>query len=246
MTTELQTIDKAGDAGILAVIARAAADPNCDVDKLDRMLAMHERVMANQARMAFDAAMNEAQQKLGRVMADKKNNQTSSSYASEAALDRAIRPVYAAHGFSLTFNTGESKLENHVLVLCDVAHAQGHTKPFSIDMPADGKGARGNDVMTKTHATGSAVSYGRRYLLKMIFNISIGDDDDGNSAGGVKYLSAEQSTAVHILLNSLTKEDEAAFLKFMKAENVVTILAKDFDKAVNALNKKIASKGDKP
>jgi hypothetical protein len=50
-------------------------------------------------------------------------------------------------------------------------------------MPADGKGARGNDVMTKTHATGSAVSYGMRYLLKMIFNVSSGEaDDDGNAA----------------------------------------------------------------
>ena len=48
-------------------------------------------------------------------------------------------------------------------------------------MPADGKGAKGGDVMTKTHATGAAVSYGMRYLLKMIFNVAVGEDDtDGN------------------------------------------------------------------
>src|SRR5690606_15862485 len=51
-------------------------------------------------------------------------------------------------------------------------------------MPADGKGAKGGDVMTKTHAAGSAMSYGQRYLLKLIFNVAIGEnDDDGNSAG---------------------------------------------------------------
>jgi hypothetical protein len=51
-------------------------------------------------------------------------------------------------------------------------------------MPADGKGARGNDVMTKTHAAGSAMSYGMRYLLKLIFNVAVGVDldDDGNGA----------------------------------------------------------------
>jgi hypothetical protein len=50
-------------------------------------------------------------------------------------------------------------------------------------MPADGKGAKGGDVMTRTHATGSALSYGMRYLLKMIFNVAVGeDDDDGNDA----------------------------------------------------------------
>ena len=63
-------------------------------------------------------------------------------------------------------------------------------------MPADGKGAQGRDVMTRTHATGSAVSYGRRYLLLMIFNIAVGgEDDDGNAAGrkvSEKLISDEQ------------------------------------------------------
>jgi hypothetical protein len=35
--------------------------------------------------------------------------------------------------------------------------------------------------MTKTHAAGAAMSYGMRYLLKMIFNVAVGEDDrDGN------------------------------------------------------------------
>jgi len=37
--------------------------------------------------------------------------------------------------------------------------------------------------MTKTHAAGSGMSYGQRYLLKMIFNIAF-SDDDGNKASG--------------------------------------------------------------
>jgi hypothetical protein len=52
-------------------------------------------------------------------------------------------------------------------------------------MPVDGKGARGGDVMTKTHAMGSGISYGMRYLLRMIFNLAIDQDDDGNAAGGL-------------------------------------------------------------
>ena len=38
-------------------------------------------------------------------------------------------------------------------------------------------------MMTRTHATATAVTYGRRYLLCMIFNIST-EDDDGNLAAG--------------------------------------------------------------
>lgn len=38
--------------------------------------------------------------------------------------------------------------------------------------------------MTKTHAVGSGKTYAKRYLLKDIFNVAVGeDDDDGNSAG---------------------------------------------------------------
>ena len=64
----------------------------------------------------------------------------------------------------------------------------GYTRRYHIDMPADGKGAKGGDVMTRTHATGSAVSYGKRYLLIMIFNLTMGGEyeDDGNAAGGQK------------------------------------------------------------
>jgi len=68
-----------------------------------------------------------------------------------------------------------------------LSHASGHTRTYSCDMPADGKGAKGNDVMTKTHAAGSAMSYGQRYLLKLIFNVAIGEqDDDGNGAGAAQ------------------------------------------------------------
>jgi hypothetical protein len=50
-------------------------------------------------------------------------------------------------------------------------------------MPADGKGAQGGDVMTKTFATGAGMSYGARYLLKFIWNIAVGEDDPEASTG---------------------------------------------------------------
>ena len=100
-----------------------------------------------------------------------------------AAVDRAIRPIYSKHGLFPSFNTAPSEHgPEWVKVLCEVARTATATRAkYSIDMPADGKGARGNDVMTKTHATGSAATYGRRYLLMMIFNLSV-EDDDGNAA----------------------------------------------------------------
>ena len=238
MSGELQTIPSS-DGGILAVIARAAADPTCDVDKLDRMLAMHERVMAKQAEVAFNVAMNKAQSEIGRVVADKSNSQTSSKYASEAALDRALRPVYSRNGFSLSFNSGKSETDSFVKVICYCAHAEGHTRTYEIDMPADGKGAKGNDVMTKTHATGSGLSYGKRYLLKLIFNVAIGDDDDGNAAGGIAYITEEQATELNRLIAIIGESERPAFLKYMDCPTVPHIQAKSYAKALKALNQKV-------
>src|SRR6202030_1307723 len=83
-----------------------------------------------------------------------------------------------------TFDTDDAPLPEHVRIICDVSHPDGHSRRYHLDMPVDGKGARGGDVMTKTHAMGSGITYGKRYLLGMIFNLAIVKDDDGNAAGG--------------------------------------------------------------
>jgi hypothetical protein len=172
-------------ATLLAVIARAAKDPDTDVDKLERLMAMFERVEAKNAERAFNDAMNAAQKEMRPVSADAENPQTRSRYATFAKLDGALRPIYLKHGFSLSYDEGESPKPDHVRVLCYCSHNAGHTRTYHRDMPADGKGPKGNDVMTKTHAAGAAGSYGARYLLKGIFNVAIGEhDDDGNGAQG--------------------------------------------------------------
>lgn len=173
--------DESADS-FVQFIERAVRDPSIDVDKIDRLLQMRERENARLAVQSFNAAMAAAQTELQPIGADSNNPQTRSRYASYTALDRIVRPIYTRHGFGLSFTTEESPGPDTVRVVCDVYHREGHTRRYQIDMPADGKGARGGDVMTKTHAMGSGVSYGRRYLLTMIFNLIIDRDDDGNAA----------------------------------------------------------------
>lgn len=169
-------------ARLIHVIAEAASNPAIDVDKMERLWAMHEKLKNRADEEAFNAAMSRAQSEMGRVSADAANQQTRSTYATYAALDKAIRPIYTKHGFSISFNEGEGAPEGHARILAYVA-CGGHTRTYKLDMPNDGKGAKGGDVMTKTHATGSAHTYGRRYLLKDIFNIAIGENDDDGNGG---------------------------------------------------------------
>jgi hypothetical protein len=164
---------------------RLARDPNASVEKIERLMALWERAEGRKAEAQFNSAMSAAQKEMRSVAADAWNPQTKSRYASYEALDRDVRPVYARHGFGLSFDTGDAPQPDQVRVLAYVTHDAGHARTYRLDMPADGKGAKGGDVMTKTHATGAAMTYGMRYLLKMIFNIAVGEgDDDGNGAAG--------------------------------------------------------------
>lgn len=152
------------------------------IEVIERLKALYDQEREKREESEFNAAMNRVQAALVRIGTDSDNPQTHSKYASYAAIDKAIRPVYAKEGFSLSFNTEESKYPEQVRIVCFVSHPGGHTRRYQVDMPADGKGAKGGDVMTKTHATGSAMTYGKRYLVNFIFNLAIGADDDGNGA----------------------------------------------------------------
>lgn len=205
---------------LLDVISRAASDPSVDVDKMERLMQMHERMTQRKAETAFNSAMAEAQAEMRRVATDSYNPQTRSRYASYASIDRAIRPVYVHHGFSVSFTT-EGNGGDFIKVVAIVAHKDGFTRRYEAPMPSDGKGAKGGDVMTKTHAFGAAATYGMRYLLKLIFNVAIGEDDnDGN----------EPEPEISPMLKALRQEAmkgtdalRAAFNKYKEENN------KEFD-----------------
>jgi hypothetical protein len=161
-----------------------ALQNNAAIDVIERLAALQEKILLRDAEIQFNDALSRVQAEIKRVAPDLQNPQTSSRYASYAAIDRVIRPIYTREGMSLSFSHADCPKADHVRVIC-YASLGAYTRNYQIDMPADGKGAKGGDVMTKTHATGAADSYAKRYLIKDIFNIAIGEaDTDGNSASG--------------------------------------------------------------
>lgn len=223
-------------AAIIQVIERAAINPNVDIDKMERLLEMQERIMARDAKSAFSSAMSDAQSQVRPVAADATNPQTRSKYATYAALDRAVRPIYVQHGFALSFNTTDGAADDHIRLTCNVMHRDGHSELYRVDMPADGKGAKGGDVMTKTHAAGAAMSYGQRYLLKLIFNIAVGEDDDGNHGAG-PVITDDQADEIRRRIDQ-TKSLIGPFLQYFGAASVADIPASKYAAVIAALDKK--------
>jgi hypothetical protein len=194
---------------LINAIVKAARDPNINIEKMDWLLKTSTKLREDQAEQDFNDAMTLCQADLEPVRKDASNPQTHSKYASYPALDRAVRPSYSKHGFGLSFDTDDHPDPMTIRVVCYVTRGRAK-RTYSIPMPCDGKGPKGGEVMTRTHATGSAVTYGRRYLLSLIFNIVIADrtDDDGNAAGRRSYIQPE--APVYPDVASPTMDDKPA------------------------------------
>lgn len=172
---------------LIQSIVRAARDPAVDVDKMERLCALHERITARQAEKEFNEALHVMQSKLPPVIKTSRNPSTNSDYAKLEHIQDVVNPVLFEHGFSLSFSTDKSELPEHYGVTALLSHTGGHSRTYRCDVPSDTHGPKGLQNKTKTHGFGSAMSYGERYLIKLIFNIRlIGEDDDGNRAGRAK------------------------------------------------------------
>ncbi len=191
-------------ASVMQMIAQAARDPNVDIDKMERLLALHERMTNKKAEADFNDALSSCQKEAGTIQADATNPQTRSKYLTYAGLDKRLRPIYTKRDISISYGTEDTDKPDTVRVIAHVSRG-AYTRIYRVDMPADGKGAKGGDVMTKTHATGAAMSYGARYLLKGIFNISIGEEDtDGNDPNKARAMSDSARADFEVAIEALT------------------------------------------
>ena len=222
---------------LLATVTQQGAS----TETLEAIAKLYREERDDQRRTSFNAAMSKAQMEMRPVSADATNPQTRSKYASYAALDKALRSIYTKHGFGLSFDTADTGAADMVRVICVVSHCEGYERQHHIDMPADGTGIKGNRMMTSTHARGSATTYGMRYLLKMIFNVSIGeDDDDGNKAGSkVELVDEKEIAEINGLLERLPDSVKESMLGAYTIVSVDQLPAAAFPKAIKALNKYI-------
>ena len=232
-------ISSPAENNILSIIERVAMSPDADIDKLEKMLDLQERIIDKNSAQAFAAAMSLCQGEMPSVVKSAKNNQTHSTYAKFEDILEKSKPVYTKHGFALSFGTDQSPIENHIRITCDISHSQGHTKHFFQDLPIDNQGMGGKVNKTLIHGTASTFTYGRRYLFTMIFNIAVTDDDnDGNQIQQHPKINSEQVSILNDLINR-TQTNQSLFNKFFKIEKIEDIYLAHFDQAKKMLESKL-------
>ena len=220
---------------IMAVISRAASDPQTDVGKLERLTALYERIVANTAKAAFTAALSEMQPELPVIIErggikDRSGN-VQSKYALWEDINEAIKPVLAKHGFALSFRTGYEA--DKIVVTGVLSHRNGHSEDTTMHLPVDTSGSK-----NAVQAVGSSTSYGKRYTAQALLNLtSRGEDDDGKAAGLGGAISEAQVGELRSLIVEVGA-DIPKFLAYMKVRDLSDIPAAQFKDAVAALNAK--------
>lgn len=240
-------------SALLAVIERAARDPSVDVDKMERLMQMHERLRERNAKEAFDAALAVMQPDLpqvdrkGRIVVLSKEDraagrmdakpQQSTPYALWEDINTAIGPHLAEHGFALSFRTGTTT-EGKITVTGVLSHRAGHREETTITLMHDSSGSKNN-----VQAVGSSISYGKRYTAGLLLNITSrapGDaDDDGLAAGAPETISAEQEQILRREIMD-ANADLPEFLKYFKIEKLDHLPSGQFERAMTSLKRKKA------
>lgn len=243
-TTALVTTEPAEPVSFDDQLLRIASNPAIPVPRLQEIARLRRELRLDDAQEAFNEAMVECQLEMRPIEADANNPDTKSNYATLYAVDKALRPVYSRYRFSLSFNTADCPIPDHLRILCYVSRGI-FTRTYQHDVAIVTTGPRGGAVMTKTHAGGSALSYGKRYLELMIFNVTIGDpgrpaDDDGNAAGGSVPISPAQLQEL-IALAEEAGADKIKFCELMKVPGIAAIPSHRFDEAKAQLYRKLRS-----
>lgn len=222
-------------AAILQVIERAARDPNIDIDKMERLLQMQERIVARQAKVAYADALARLQPTLpiigerGAIKNGSGNVQ--SKYALWEDIVGVITPLLAAQGFSLSFRTGNK--DGKIQVTGVLTHSAGHSEETMLDLPADTSGSK-----NAVQAVASSVSYGKRYTAGALLNLRTGElDDDGRGGKDIEYLSDEQVANLEALITEVGA-NKKAFLAWLKADSLNKIQACSYTECVKALEAK--------
>lgn len=136
-----------------------------------------------------------AQGQMTRVAKNSKNPHFKSNYANLDDIIDMARPILNEHGLALIQMPVMDSNECGVHSI--ITHESGEEKDCGVlTLPLGrGGGAQG---------AGSSISYARRYAFASIFAISLGDDDDGNTAQA--HQPTQEQSAIQAALKAYSAD----------------------------------------
>jgi len=199
-------------------LIRLAIERDLDVEKLERLVALRERVMDREAAQAFAGALASFQRdcppvrrnRTGKIVM-KSGGSYSYSYADMEQIVRTVSPHAHAHGLSWGFDT-EDVADNRLRGIATLRHVLGHSITASHTVPVENVSG-----MSPQQKPGAARMYACRVALTNALGLTTTDQDgDGQDPLAAEPLDAEQVGWIDELLHDL-HGDRARFLIALRA-----------------------------
>lgn len=214
-----------------------AVQQGMPIETLRELMQLKKEWEADEARKAFVTAMAAFKANPPEIVKDKHVSYTTSKgtteydHATLGHLCVAIIKGLAPHGISHRWETAQQ--DTRIKVTCVLTHSQGHSESVSLHSESDNSGGKNN-----IQAIGSAVTYLQRYTLLAATGLAALDqDDDGKGSDPVELISEKQAADLKALGEEV-KADKDKFLAYMGVKMICEIPAKDYIKAVRALEAK--------
>lgn len=228
MTKELAKQDN----GLNSLIEQAITNPDVDVAKMQALLDMNLTIRDKQAEINFNQAMSELQPKLPQITKNKKAH--NSNYATYEEIDKKIKHLYNDHGFAPSYNTKREE-DKSTTYYGTLSHKDGHSRTYEINLQDDDTGSK-----NKVQAKASTLSYAKRYLLQMMFNVVTTDEDiDGN-----KLIESEEKKYIKKLIKECDIEEDRFIIKY-NITSIDNMPMKTYLKAVQDMRARIANNAKK-
>jgi len=200
-------------SALMKIIDRAAMDPNFDVAKLEKLLAVRDQWEATEARKAYNVAFSSFKAEAIVVVKNKPVTDgplKGKKYAELSSVVNAVTPLLSKHGLSHSWKLTKDE-KDWIEVTCTLKHILGHAETVSMGGPPDVGGAK-----NAIQARASSTNYLERYTLKAVCGIAEqGDDNDGNGTDGARM--DEKAVADHLAAIDSTADEESLKKAFAKA-----------------------------
>lgn len=233
---------------LMQAIIQAATDPQTDVVKMERMMALAKEIRAEQARAAYADALSQftamkktvPTNRIGTAPGDAKF-----AYSDWPQMEAIIRPWLAACGLSVTHEMDPPVMEGNRIAYINVrailSHREGHSETISYPAMANPKVA---DRLSPSQAIQQGITYAKRQTAAMILGLSTAEDRKDDDGQKPTVLDDKQRSTLADLWAAWepSADEQARFYKWARVEALDDLSPKAYPGVVDALRKKIAAK----
>ena len=233
--SHLPAVQEFEPRSLIQVIAQAVADPRCDVEKMRALFELQKDIEDRHRAQIAGSAMTQLQAEIPPM--NKMGQAKNSKFAKYEDIMVVMRPLLAKYGFAIAFDE-ESATDKTVTFVMAVTHEDGHviTKRLTVPIDVASKNSQGVGIRPAIQDAGSTVSYARRFLLKMHFNIVETDEDTNGESK--KPITDDEAKDLEIAAKEVFGDNLGRFLVYLKVGSLSDVLKSDLKKAYVAIDVK--------